>query len=354
MGAPDSAAWRHETRTRLLAARSSLPHATRLRKDDRITASLLACFEPLALGVIGSYVPMHAEFDPRRALEALRAWGARIVRPGEPREVAPRRATWRRGFEPTRASIPGPLAACPDALLVPATGFDEHGYMLGYGDGCFDRTLARLDPHPLKICVTYELGRLETIRPQSHDVPMHFIVTERDVYEVTGEGLRAVARPLDAAAAASRILADARAFRHDGLVALLNELLEAERALSKAIAVFALELPFDTRVRDELLRLQGDESANCVVLLRLLRKRGDSGSRRTGAFFGKALAVNGTRARLELLNRGQAWMARRIAAALPGIGDAQAGRELALMLDSHMANMAACESILASLPRQEA
>jgi nitronate monooxygenase len=37
----------------------------------------------------------------------------------------------------------------------------------------------------------------------------------------------------------------------------------------------------------------------------------------TGDFLGKALAVNGRVARLQFLNRGQAWVARKISEALP-------------------------------------
>jgi 5-formyltetrahydrofolate cyclo-ligase len=35
---------------------------------------------------------------------------------------------------------------------------------------------------PLAIGVGFEIGRLETIHPQPHDVPMDLIVTERQVF----------------------------------------------------------------------------------------------------------------------------------------------------------------------------
>jgi 5-formyltetrahydrofolate cyclo-ligase len=35
-----------------------------------------------------------------------------------------------------------------------------------------------MSPKPLTIGVGYELGRLETIHPQPHDIPMDVIVTE--------------------------------------------------------------------------------------------------------------------------------------------------------------------------------
>jgi 5-formyltetrahydrofolate cyclo-ligase len=70
------------------------------------------------------------------------------------------------------------LPVQPTVLLVPLLGFDERGYRLGYGGGYFDRTLAVARPRPLTIGVGYELGRLPTIYPQPHDIPMDAIVTD--------------------------------------------------------------------------------------------------------------------------------------------------------------------------------
>jgi 5,10-methenyltetrahydrofolate synthetase len=66
----------------------------------------------------------------------------------------------------------------PQAVLAPLVGFDRQCYRLGYGGGYFDRTLATLSPRPLAIGVGYEISQLETIFPQSFDIPMDVIVTE--------------------------------------------------------------------------------------------------------------------------------------------------------------------------------
>ena len=85
-------------------------------------------------------------------------------------------------------------------------GFDESGYRLGYGGGYFDRTLAALDRRVLAIGVSFEMLRLPTIFPQSHDIPMDFVVTEGCIYRAGGDRLVR----LDAAACA------AEAMRVDG------------------------------------------------------------------------------------------------------------------------------------------
>jgi 5,10-methenyltetrahydrofolate synthetase len=70
----------------------------------------------------------------------------------------------------------------PQALLIPANGFDSAGYRIGYGGGFFDRTLAALGPATLSIGVGFELARLDSIHPQAHDIPLHAIVTEAGVF----------------------------------------------------------------------------------------------------------------------------------------------------------------------------
>lgn len=66
----------------------------------------------------------------------------------------------------------------PTALLVPLVGFDSAGYRSGYGGGCYDRTLAGLDPRPLTIGIRYACSRLETTFLQPHNIPPDTIVTK--------------------------------------------------------------------------------------------------------------------------------------------------------------------------------
>src|SRR5262249_20243774 len=70
----------------------------------------------------------------------------------------------------------------PTAALLPMIGWDRAGHRLGYGGGVFDRTLASLAPRPVVIGVSYELSKIESIRPQSWGIPMDLGGTERGVY----------------------------------------------------------------------------------------------------------------------------------------------------------------------------
>ena len=130
------------------------------------------------------------------------------------------------------------------------------------------------------------------------------------------------------------------------LAALLNVLLESERAGAKALGAYVDDRSLDERTRAELLRVQRDESRNCAVLLDLLERIDGEPSRATGSFLQKALSVDGLPARLDLLNRGQMWVAKRIDEALPRIDDAIVRVALEDMHTSHLANVEACNQLL--------
>ncbi|RYH11429.1 MAG: 5-formyltetrahydrofolate cyclo-ligase, partial [Alphaproteobacteria bacterium] len=55
-------------------------------------------------------------------------------------------------------------------------------YRLGYGGGFFDRTLAAHPGKPLVIGVGYSSQHMPTIHPQSYDIPMTRIITEKGLW----------------------------------------------------------------------------------------------------------------------------------------------------------------------------
>jgi nitronate monooxygenase len=131
---------------------------------------------------------------------------------------------------------------------------------------------------------------------------------------------------------------------------LLNLLLEAERAGAKLLTAYVNELPTSSSELDTLSEVQLDEARNCAVLIHLLLDADIEPSMAVGDFYRKGLALRGWRARLEFLNRGQAWVAKRIAAALPGVYQPGARAVLQTMLDSHVGNIGICERLLVQSP----
>jgi hypothetical protein len=132
---------------------------------------------------------------------------------------------------------------------------------------------------------------------------------------------------------------------HAELGGFLNLLLEAERAGAKLLSAYLDELPLESARWTRMRAVQLDEARNCAVLLHLLLEAEVTPTAAVGDFYGRGLAIRGWRERLEFLNRGQAWVAKRIAAALPRLPPA-AQKPLQEMLDSHVVNIGICEGLL--------
>ena len=199
--AMDLASWRKSERERLIAARERLDAATLEQFRQRIDASLLRSFPGLASATVAFCWPMRGEYDARPLAAVLRERGAVTALPVV---VAPRQPLIFREWHEGVALAPGPLGipypehsepVHPTVALIPVNGWDEAGYRLGYGAGFFDRTLAS-PPRPIvAIGIGYELAKIATIRPQTWDVPMDWVVTERGVYRRDPAGLAFLGEP---------------------------------------------------------------------------------------------------------------------------------------------------------------
>jgi 5-formyltetrahydrofolate cyclo-ligase len=193
--------WRKAERTRLIAAREAVAAALVDAWRRSIDSHLERAFPGLMRTALAFCWPIRHEYDARHLAKVLRDAGATTVLPVV---VAPRQPLifreWHPGVELARGplDIPYPVDSreiAPRAVLLPMNGWDAQGYRLGYGGGFFDRTLSVLSPRPLVIGVTYELARMPTIHPQSWDVPVDYVVTERGVYRRDEGGLAFLGAP---------------------------------------------------------------------------------------------------------------------------------------------------------------
>jgi 5-formyltetrahydrofolate cyclo-ligase len=193
--------WRKATRERLIAARLALSPQTLEAWRVRIDGSLERSFPGLAGRRVAFCWPLKNEYDARHLARTLRARGTLTALPVV---VAPKTPLifreWHPGVTLAKGAldIPYPVDSpeiAPDVVLLPMNGWDEKGYRLGYGGGFFDRTLASLAKRPVTVGVSYELARLDTIHPQSWDIPMDYVVTERGVYRRDPEGLAFLGEP---------------------------------------------------------------------------------------------------------------------------------------------------------------
>ncbi len=194
-------AWRKAERERLLAARLAVTPDVLDTWRRRIDRFLERSFPGLAGCRLAFCWPIKGEYDARHLARTLRARGALtalpvVVAPGKPLAFR----EWHPGIELAAGplDIPYPVNSqelTPDAVLLPMNGWDPQGHRLGYGGGFFDRTLAGFTKRPVVIGVTYEMAKIDTIHPQSWDIPMDYVVTERGVYRRDPEGLAFLGEP---------------------------------------------------------------------------------------------------------------------------------------------------------------
>jgi 5-formyltetrahydrofolate cyclo-ligase len=184
------AAWRKSERERLIAARLAMPASTHKAASAAIAGLLTARFMPANPGIVGCYWPFRREFDCLPVMRRIVALGGEValpvvIRPRHPLEFrrwAPQ-AEMAKGVWDIPHPAEGP-AVHPTTLLIPLVGFDAEGYRLGYGGGFYDRTLAAMPHRPATWGVGFELGRMKTIHPQGHDLPMDHIVTEAGLIDL--------------------------------------------------------------------------------------------------------------------------------------------------------------------------
>ncbi|PKO70091.1 MAG: 5-formyltetrahydrofolate cyclo-ligase [Betaproteobacteria bacterium HGW-Betaproteobacteria-14] len=192
----DLRAYRSALRSRLIAAREALPAAEHARLSQAIERHLADLVDATSPRILAFCWPFRAEFDARSLVAARLPHGLRACLPVVMDSNSPlefREWTPHSEMIEDRYGIHVPARGDvlrPDAILMPLNGFDGAGYRLGYGGGYFDRSLAGMNPRPLAIGVGFELARVDTIRPQAHDLPMDFIVTEAGAIAVANGKLK--------------------------------------------------------------------------------------------------------------------------------------------------------------------
>lgn len=168
-----------------------MPEAQHAHASTRIEALLFQLLGAQSPGTLAFCWPIQREYDPLPLMLRLHDSGWRfgmpvVVQPDAP--MAFHRWTPDTVMTPGHFGIPVPTEQTevrPDWVLLPLVAFDARGYRIGYGGGYFDRTLAELIPRPRCIGVGFELGRVSSIGPESHDVPVDYLVTEAGVFTPT-------------------------------------------------------------------------------------------------------------------------------------------------------------------------
>jgi hypothetical protein len=128
----------------------------------------------------------------------------------------------------------------------------------------------------------------------------------------------------------------------EGLISLLNQLLEAEKAGVETLAYL-----LESQLEDPLFaKVKGDEAWSCQGLIHSIQREGGKISVATGDFAEKVKALPTLSEQLILLNKGQSWVVKRIDKALTLPMAEETRRFLEEMKEKHQANILQCEQIL--------
>ncbi len=126
------------------------------------------------------------------------------------------------------------------------------------------------------------------------------------------------------------------------LLASLNELLEAERAGARVTSETAAEVT-EPDLKHLIVGIRQDEARWCGVLTKAILSLDATPTRRTGAFYEKAMAITQLPQRMAFLNRGQGWVVRKLRALLPRVHNDTIHNDLLAMLASHEENITRVE-----------
>nr|WP_071333764.1 DUF6306 domain-containing protein [Burkholderia contaminans] len=133
--------------------------------------------------------------------------------------------------------------------------------------------------------------------------------------------------------------------QRDALLALLNELLEAERAGARVASETAAEID-DPELHRLVVGIRQDEAHWCAVLVDAIRSLDATPTHAAGAFYEKAMAIDGLPERLAFLNRGQRWVVRKLQALLPTLMQPNMHHALTQMLVAHEKNIGSVDALL--------
>lgn len=129
------------------------------------------------------------------------------------------------------------------------------------------------------------------------------------------------------------------------LESFLNMMGEAERAGGRVLHELT-EQARSLELRELLKKVAHDEGYYAGELAAHVRRLGGSASNKTGDFVEKVRAVPDFKGKLDLLNRGQRWVIRKIDEQLPSLSDPQLQAFLKVMAQGHHVNIGALEDAL--------
>ena len=171
------------------AHRDAIADAERRRASEAIAERATSLAALAGATVLGAYLPIRSEVDPRPIIDWAFARALAVALPvvTDGNTMVFRRHRSGDVVVPSRFGTRAPPDAAdvvdPDVVVLPMIAFDRAGARLGHGRGFYDRAMAVLrarERRPVLVGIAFSAQEVASVPAEPHDVPMDYIVTERE------------------------------------------------------------------------------------------------------------------------------------------------------------------------------
>jgi len=181
-------------RKQFLQHRNNLPVKEIAEKSSKICESIINLPQFIKCDTIFTYQSFGSEVDTKLLIEHAWNTGKKVCIPKVAdknkmdfyfiKKGQPLKENTYGILEPTEEE--GSAFALPDEksiFIIPGLAFDKNGYRIGYGAGYYDFYFAKHKPK-LKIGICFDFQVTDNAYPDSHDIPVSVIVTEKRIIEL--------------------------------------------------------------------------------------------------------------------------------------------------------------------------
>jgi 5-formyltetrahydrofolate cyclo-ligase len=189
-----------DLRVRLRRARTERSADERVAAERAIADRVLALPELGGARTVTAYVSRASEPGTTSLLHGLTDRGVRVLLPVLVDGLLLDWAVYEGDDDLVPCALPGNASllepsggrlgldgiATADVVLAPGLAVGADGTRMGFGGGCYDRALARLDPATAVVVLLYDDEVLDAVPSEPHDRRVTMVVTPRRVVRFAG------------------------------------------------------------------------------------------------------------------------------------------------------------------------
>lgn len=182
-------------RKEILARRNSIAHQQLVKASEQIKQQLFQCDFFKKAKTVMAYMDFRNEVMTKDIIQKGIVDGKQMCIPVCNKEIVTITPSLLKDFDADLQTgtwgilEPKPEKMRPiepkniDLVIVPGVAFDPKGNRLGYGAGYYDRFLSKTNWQTIFVALAFQLQIVADAFPDTHDVPVHFIITEKELID---------------------------------------------------------------------------------------------------------------------------------------------------------------------------